>query len=391
MARNRKLLELDLKDERECGQPDPRTILYLMKIYAEDNDPKIWEECLMMGEEYLGASGWDQERATCCKLMSVCYGKQGEHNKAKNLLHDAIKEYPHDPLLYLYLSRVYFNLKNYSAMKHWLEVGLSMKDRETVIKNILDLKILSTQLTLQYYFYGDKKNVKKAWQASKLLAKLDPIPENIRNEKYLYNLKEMDLASEGAHKLILYLKDIDKIELIPSIIESLPEQMQNLPFAQYFYQKYRKPKVWKENEICYYANFAQPHIEKWSPMSLKTGLGGSETAVVELSKELTKLGWKVTVYGDPGQFEGNHDGVLYLPWYKFNQRDKFNIFIQWRASALAGRISAKKFLVDLHDLFFQDSVKNRPYDKLMVKSEFHASLAPRALNKEVISNGIQIS
>jgi len=389
MARNRKLLELDLRDEREDGSVDPRTILYLMKIYAEDKDPNLLNECIKLGEEYMTKSGWDYERAVCCRLMGICYGKLGQHNEARKLLHQAISEYPFDPLLYLHLSRVYFNLKNYSAMKHWLEVGLTLKDeRKQPMENLLELKILSYQLALQYYFYGDKKNTKKAWQAAKMLAKIEPIRENVENEARLFDLKELDAASGAAHQLMLYLKDIGKGRKIPDLVQALPYEMKSLPFAQHFYTKYKEPKVWKDNEICYFANFGQEHFEKWSPMSLKTGLGGSETAVVKLSEELTKLGWKVTVYGDPGQFEGNHNGVLYLPWFKFNQRDKFNIFIQWRHNSLAGRISAKKFMVDLHDIFVEGSYKDKPIDHVMVKSEFHRNMAAHVRNVEVISNGI---
>ena len=386
--RNRKLLELDLKDERTTGSVDPRTILYLMKVYAEEDDLKILKECISLGEEYMAKSGWDEERAICCKLMSVCYGKLGQHTKARRLLHEAIEEFPYDPLLYLYLARVYFSLKNYSAMKHWLEIGLAVKDDRGVIKNIVELKTLSARLMFQYYFYGDKKNALKAWQSARVLAKVDPQPEHKQNEKHLFNIKELELASKSAHKLMLYYKDIDKTDLIPPLIESLPKEMSKLPFAQHFYNKYKEPRIWGANEICYFANFGQEHFEKWSPMNLKTGIGGSETAVIRLSQELTKMGWKMTIYGDPGQFEGEHDGVTYLPYYKFNSRDKFNIFIQWRQGALAGRISAKKFLVDLHDLFAESSIKDKPIDKVMVKSKFHASLAPSMTNLEVISNGI---
>lgn len=389
MARNRRLLELDLEDERANGAPDPRTILYLMKIYAEDDDENILNECINLGEEYMDKSGWDYERAVCCRLMSTCYGKLGFHRKAKDLLHLAIAEYPYDALLYLYLSRVYFNLRNYGAMKHWLEMGLSLEEtRKQPMDNILELKILSTQLTLQYYYYGDKKDTKRAWKAAKLLKKIDPIPENIQNEEHLFNIKELDEASGAAHKLMLYYKDIDRGDLIPKLYEGLPEEMKRLPFAQHFYNKYKEIKVWGENEICYYANFGQGHFERWSPLSLRTGLGGSETAVVKLSEELAQLGWKVTVYGDPGQFEGNHGGVLYLPWYKFNQRDKFNIFIQWRSNHLAGKISAKKYIVDMHDLFWEGVFKDKPADHVMVKSEFHRNLAPHVPQTEVISNGI---
>lgn len=390
MARNQELLELDLKDERETKEgADPRTILYLMKIYAESDDKETLNKCIKLGEEYLAKSGWDEERAVCYRLISVCFGKMNKHKEANLMLHEAIREYPHDPLLYLYLSRTYFNLKNYSAMKHWLDIALTIKDDRVSMANILDMEILSAQLTLQYYLYSDNKNAKKAYEAAVLLNKADPTPNNQANEERLYDLKEMDIASAGAHKYLLYLKSIERFDLIPKSIEAMPYEMQYLPFAQHFYNKYKEPKKWANNEICYYASFGGPHFEQWSPLSLIKGIGGSETAVIELAREWAKMGYKVTVYGDPGKMEGYHEGVYYAPWFKFNPRDHFNIFIQWRDSSLAGKIKCKKFMVDLHDLYWEGSHEGKPIDHIMVKSEFHKSLGPKLKNMEVVHNGIR--
>jgi hypothetical protein len=58
--RNMELLELELEDERKANKIDPRTILYLMKIYGEMDDPNILRKCIRIGEEYLQLSGWDE-------------------------------------------------------------------------------------------------------------------------------------------------------------------------------------------------------------------------------------------------------------------------------------------------------------------------------------------
>jgi hypothetical protein len=57
----------------------------------------------------------------------------------------------------------------------------------------------------------------------------------------------------------------------------------------------------------------------------------------------------------------------------------------------SGRIKAKKFYIDLHDLFNEhDYNKFNKYDRLMVKSQFHRSLAKDIPDNKigVISNGI---
>ena len=69
MQRNREILELELEDEKKEGKLDPRTQLYLMKIYAELEEPELWGKCIEMGHAYLEKSGWDEERATALLIL----------------------------------------------------------------------------------------------------------------------------------------------------------------------------------------------------------------------------------------------------------------------------------------------------------------------------------
>ena len=392
--RNRRLLELDLEDERKEGEADPRTLLYLMKIYVEfEKDRELLIKCLNMGKEYLEKSGWDEERAVCYKLMATCMGHLGKHEEARDLLMNALKEFPYDPLLYLHLARTYANLENWSALKHWLKIGMSLEltEARAQMDNILELKVLGAELMLEFYLHGEK-NIRKAWEAARLLNKVNLTKNNAHNEGYLFDRKELDIATEHAHKLLNYYKDIGREDLITPTIETLIGEMQELPFIVGLYNRYKEPKIWGKDEICYFANYGTGSFERWGPSNLETGIGGSETAVIRLSKEWAKLGYKVTVYGDPGKEEGEHDGVTWLPYYKFNPRDKFNIFIQWRYNNLAGRISCKKFLVDLHDVLFPQSYLDKldSIDRIMVKSKYQRDLGegiPKG-KFEIISNGI---
>ena len=391
MDRNRRLLEMELAEERESGEADPRTILYLMKIYAESDDERILRKCIELGKEYLLKSGWDEERATCDLLISKCFGLLKDHDNAKKWSFKAIEEFPKSSLAYLYLARAYFNLKDFRAMKHWMGVGISLKVGEgSGIKNILEAKALSAELMLQYYNFGER-NVEKAWDSARLLNSINPTEQNQFNEDFLFNQKELDAACANTHNLFNYMRDIQREGEIPKLIEVLPREIGVLPFAVRYYNTYKNPKNWEKNEICYFANFGGEHFEKWDGNSLKGGIGGSETAVIRLSEEWTKLGYKVTVYGDPKE-EVEINGVLYAPWYKFNPRDRFNIFIQWRSSNMVNRVNAKKVLIDLHDVFDGSSHKQKlnQIDKLMVKSLFHRGYAEDIPNEkvEIISNGI---
>jgi glycosyltransferase involved in cell wall biosynthesis len=391
-ARNREILELQLEEERATIGADPRTLIYLMKIYGEEEDEETLQKTIVMGNEYLIKSGWNAERAMCCCIMGKSLGKLGKENEAKELLFRAIKEYPYDPMLYLHLSRSCGNLKQYREMKHWLEFALTL-DPETSMSNVtnlLELKLLSTELAMHYEFNAER-NVRKAYKAMRMLYNEMPNQRNREGLDYLQTLNDLEEASASAHKLMLYYQEQSNSNGIVGVVESMPESMKNLPFSWAMFNKHKESKKWEKNEICYYATFGKPHLEHWDGKSIYRGLGGSETAVIKLSEEWVKKGYKVTVYGDP-LVRTEVNGVKYLPFFEFNSRDHFNIFIQHRSAFLARRIKAKKFLVDLHDLVAVSQFidKESAVDKFMVKSRFHASLLEGVELERIgiVSNGI---
>lgn len=391
--RNKKLLELSLEDERKDGEADPRTILYLMKVYADGDVPEEWAKVLVLGKEYLDKSGWDEERAVCAMQMAIAFGKRGSNDAAAKILHSALAEWPHNPLIHLMLSEAYYNMGQYRQMEFWLKSGLNLDVDESSasMQNVLQMKMLSTQLLLRLYF-NVKKDINKAYEAAKTLFTLDPSIETKTTMDEVEKLKLLNDACRNADELATYYKEQEYIDRLVKFIDSLPKEMAERPFFIRLKNKYKSPKIWGEKEICYYATFGGEHFEKWSPKSLGRGVGGSETAVIELAKEWTKLGYKVTVYGDPGEEAGEYDGVTYKSFNEFNRRDHFNIFIQWRAGYLAGKIKAKKFYIDLHDVWNPVDYKNLDaIDGFMVKSEYHRNLGHSIpANKfNVISNGIR--
>lgn len=393
--RNKRILELQLAEERNTKDgADPRTLLYLMKIYAEMPEPELWKKCIEMGGEYLQKSGWDEERGTCWEQMGICYGRLGNKESATDCFREAIREWPHQPLFYVRLASSLYNEGKYRQVDHYLQMveHMDLDQKGSGMTNFNALKAMYADLVSRMELHV-KKNVAKALQAAKLLYNEDPNPQNREFGIYLENLNDLNNACRDFDNLAQYLESIGEGEGVLKIMGELPRAITSQPFAIKIAQRLTPPRVWGDREICYFASFGGKHFEEWSPKSLETGIGGSETAVIQLAKEWTKLGYQVTVYGDPGNERGLHDGVLYLPYYEFNKNDHFNIFIQWRSPSLAGKIKAKKFIVDLHDVFsgidYTPEVLQHIY-KVMVKSEYHRNLAPNIPDDKVliISNGI---
>lgn len=391
LDRNKIILEKQL--ESEGDNPDPRTLLYLMKVYAELDDEKYHDKCLKFGKEYIKKSGWDQERAMAYEVMGNIHGKRGENLKAMECYLKGVGEWPHYPMTYLRLAQSLFNLKRYKDCRHWLEIGmgLDISNRTTQMINYEAMKVVSSEILLKLAFQVEK-DTKKALEAAKLLQSVHPTPEHQANVDYLENVNALNDACLHTDKLCEYLESINDSTDVVRVLDSVPTPISTQPFAVKARQRNMPPRRWKKKEICYFANFGGPHFEKWDGNSLKKGIGGSETAVIRLSEEWVKQGYKVVVYGDP-ENPCEINGVVYLPWFWFNPKDRFNIFIHWRGWGLVSKIKAKKILVDMHDVFNGVDFGKKDLkhiDRIMVKSKFHRELAPTIHDKKfnIVSNGI---
>jgi tetratricopeptide (TPR) repeat protein len=136
-------------------------------------------------------------------------------------------------------------------------------------------------------------------------------------------------------------------------------------------------------DIVYYCG----QTTEWTPAILEKGIGGSEEAVINLSKEWAKLGYNVTVYNNCGD-GGVFDGVTYKPWYTFNYRDKQDIIVLWRqAKPLDYDLNATKIFVDVHDVmqpgeFTEKRLKK--ITKVFLKSEAHRELFSNIPDDKVV-------
>lgn len=153
----------------------------------------------------------------------------------------------------------------------------------------------------------------------------------------------------------------------------------------------------------------------------KRGLGGSESAVILVSRELAKLGFDVTVYNsceDSQASPGTYDGVKYKPFREcqdqyhdivissrtvlpFCPEHHFNSFINQPApySVFKNLQKAKMKILWLHDTFcvgdqlVEELVLNGYIDELFTLSDFHTSYITtcdhgRKRNFEVLKNKI---
>ena len=150
-------------------------------------------------------------------------------------------------------------------------------------------------------------------------------------------------------------------------------------------------------DIEYYAGFFQP---EWDPSA--KDLGGSEQAIVHLSRCWATSGLRVAVYANIKE-EKTCDGVTYLQPHRFSFQRTHKIVICWRASGcfiLPLRFTCSKLFVDFHDNFDGALKFLRNYshkiDGYFFKSKFHAACYDRIIEhvedekKHIIMNGLRI-
>jgi hypothetical protein len=192
-------------------------------------------------------------------------------------------------------------------------------------------------------------------------------------------------------KLAYALKDTHQFDKLENLVNSIPKEISEEPVLVSLRNEFSKPKIWGEDSVIIYCG---PGFEQWSPKSVARGIGGSEEAVINVSRELAKLGWKVTVFANPVQDEGIIDGVEWLPYSKINAKDEFNILVSWRQIGVFDiGLKAKKMYLWNHDIqnpMTYTPERVRKIDKVMFLSKWHRTNVPELPEDKIMytANGI---
>lgn len=385
LMRNLEILENTYKEEGE--KHDPRTEYYLARNLF---DVRKLERADKLFEDYLKSSGWDEERAMACNYRGLIAMFKKEYDKAKEFFLSAVSEKPNFPAWYVNLAYLYAVQGRFDDATHYARLFVATPQPDTAMVTIpLDDQMRYYETI--YLIAMGKRKTKEAKDAINEILKV--FPDDPEYKKKLQGLERLDELIEVTKGLDNIVKELDKqkeTEKVVNLLHCLPSTIEDNAFVEQLKQKYVLPKIWPEKSIVYYAGRT---LEEWTPDSLETGLGGSETAIVHLSKEWAKLGYKVTVYGNCGAKEGIYDGVEYFNYYRFNKYDTFDTLIIWRTPwELDFKWKAKKVYLDLHDVpnpmeFTEKRLKQ--VDKIFVKSNYHRSLLPDVPDDKfvVIPNG----
>lgn len=383
----RNMLYLIEEYNRDKENTDPRTLAYLGRtLFGMGNN----EQAKFFLEKHISSSGWDEDRyLSWCQLSDV-FRREKNIKEAIACAFEALQEKPEYPEAYFKLHDAYFEEGKWRKALDWSTMGFTKEIPKSFMmtdpSSYTWVPLLSTSFCL--FQLGEmEKAISVLEKAERYIPDHPWIVENKRlyvegyeRKKYVLNLVDM------VHLMMKF--DAQKV---PMLISSIPEVFHENETIAKLRNHFIPPATWDDKSIVVYCGTT---AEYWSPKSTEKGIGGSEEAVIHLTKQLARLGYEVTVFNKCGDDEGTHDGVRYVNFQKFNPRDHFSTIISWRSNIFLYGIYGKNRVIWIHDLpsnLELSSDTEKTFDKIIVLSEYHKSLLPKDIPKHKIvvsTNGI---
>lgn len=397
--RNHKILLKEYNKEPR----DPRITHYLGLSYFITKDYDKAVELLL---EHINTSGWPEEQyRSWCKIAEahLLTGNLPKANAAANAAIDLLPDYPE---AYYIKVQIAYTQERYEEVIEWLKSSAIRKQPKTM--SVVDPNQKVRAMTLGVFAYMKLGNPKEAFLTLKDILELSP--NNVEANR-IYKPVEYSYLETKAIELVEWLSmfNAENGGDVVKLLQSLPGELFSDPRLNEIRAKHIPPKKWPNKSIVF---FCGGGTDVWGADTLDQGMGGSEEAIVYLSRELAKIGWDVTVYNERDEeyedvssvneairannmeMPKNYKDycVTYKPWTTLNPNDTFDVFVAWRAPENAKGIKARKVVVDLHDAIEAKRVKSASdyIDLFFVKSNYHRELFPDTKTKKfvVVGNGI---
>lgn len=389
LERNIKLLEKQL--EGEAQDPDPRTFYYLAGTYMDIGNTEAAKELFA---DYLTLSGWDQERAAAYTKLGRIFFEEGNRSEAKKNFMLAIGEDPTDPEPRVEMGSLELDMKQYAKAAHWLEGVTKMKtEMSTLERNPMSYTFRTYLLLAEAYLNMGGTHLEKAAKyAKKARSYKKNNKDVVEYTQMIEDIFKEKQELEGYIREYKKLKDAGDKAAAKKLLDTIPEHLADNVVVAALRRENQSFK-WPKKSIAIMTG--DTALDAWGPWSLAEGIGGSEEAVIRLSRQLSKLGWKVVCFAKPGHNTGlDEHGVMWRNYWDCNLDDEFDVFVAWRAPFIFDKkIKARKSYLWLHDVmepgeFTPERIDN--FTKCIVLSDYHRSLFPMIPDEKILlsANGI---
>lgn len=377
-AKQSSIRNIEIAKEYKVKHPDdPRGEWLIANALLGEGKP---EEAVEYLEKFVKVSGSEEEKF-------IAYLRLGDISKKFEYYLQALSIRPAYPDAYIKLGEYFFKEGKYERAVDFILEGLkkNVPERQIVVYNPRDYDF-NPMLLLAHAYFQLGKNV-NALEVIKRCKKIYPNDEKLK--LFTKELEKADVEMKAVDEFLKKVETItDRIELKKMCDEF--EYQSHPKFCVFRNLTFHKETT-SGKDLVYYCSYTD---KIWNPEVAETeGVGGSEEAVIHLSKGLAKQGWNVTVYNNCGQAK-IYDGVQYKPYWEFNIRDRQDVIILWRhPKPIDFNLNADKILLDIHDVLPEGELtpdRVAKFHKIMVKTKAHRVLFPQVPDEKfaVIPNGI---
>lgn len=385
--RNHKIL---LREYAKKGR-DPRITHYMALSYFNKNE---FEKAIKLFQEHIKTSGWDEDQYRSWFFIGQAYGLLNDNEQVLWAAGEGIKLIPSRPECYVLAASAELEMRNFQKSMEWIMNATTKEPPKNSLSAIDPTYYGYKAEFIAAQAYLNMGKIKEAHQQLKMVLQHSPgFQAALQVAPLFQQIYDDDAAVTKVQWLVDYTKAYGGKGL--KVLEALPAKLLADPRLNAIRAEITPPKKWSDKSIVFFSDIA---AESWGPDQLESGAGGSEEAVIYLSRELAKSGWEVTVYNDRDEeyydTVDSYEGVIYKPWTLFNPNDEFNVVIAWRNPSFFRSVPIKaKFKgVDMHDMPIGHEVIKDEYskyvDKFFFKSEFQANIVDLPGKSVVISNGI---
>lgn len=339
-----------LRAHYDAGRKSTRSLRYLGLEYGNLGDIG---QSIEFHRRYVAMSDWDDEKALSCVELSRHFATLGDHRAALDWAWQAMqaREGWFEPCFAA--GRAYYYLaqrggpderRNWERCLFYLDLGLSLPLTQTVLFT---------------------NPLERAHEVHKFLnvalSKLGQHDRALESCSRGLQAKPDESLAENASLLTRFLarREIDRcLAVLGGSYSPAPGPEERAPGSL---------------DIVVFTGHAW---EPWTPeTAARTGIGGSETAVIEMTKRWAAVGHRVRVFGDCAALEGNYDGVEYLHHDKIAGTSADVLIASRRPDAVEdGVCDAPLKFVWVHDVHLGPAMSHAQAlrtDRFLVLSEWH--------------------
>jgi glycosyltransferase involved in cell wall biosynthesis/tetratricopeptide (TPR) repeat protein len=380
-------MALHWKDDAKYKK-DARFLFYLGQSYSDSGKN---EEAIEAYSRSFVLDNWDDQKYYSAKQICKAYMSQNKYFDAVPWAYKALAVHPDWPNGYFLLGEVYYHLHRQQGNNRWFaelsvrnfRIGLEMQKPNSVLPVDPDYgefeihKFYNVVLSA----VGDVDGALKSCITALKTGRGD---EDVRVNGLMYKAHLARERLETNLSDLLSTYDVGGVRADEYVRDTLGLLVKKLP------SNLKTPELQSRAPVKTVALVCGHQWLSWTPLSGPPG--GSEIAIVELSKRLAARGYDITVFASPTE-GGIYDGVRWVPKPYPEETDEFDLLIGWRGLDRIGGGLAKRRVLWLHDMHVQFVTPERlsKIDVVAVNSEWHRDfIKPQlpGLRFEVLGAGL---